>query len=241
MYRIIPVILLKDRRCIKTKQFKSPAYVGDPINIVKIFNDKEVDELIVLDIGAESPDFNYLEKIASNAFMPLAYGGGIKKLKEAKEILKIGFEKVVINRLLRFDRKEVKNIINSIGSQSVVASIDIKKNIFGKYYVYGTKLKAENFINDIENLGIGEFFLTFVDREGTFQGYDIEFLQSLNIKIPVIVNGGAGTMEHIFDLFEQTDITAAAAGSMFVFYGKYNAVLITYPTEIKRELDEKMR
>lgn len=234
--RVIPIMLLKNRGFYKGVQFKSHRYVGDPINTVKIFNDKEVDELIILDIGSNNrPDFEYLEKISKEAFMPMCYGGGIKTLEDAKKIFSLGFEKISLNTLFFHNTYEIEKIIKYFGSQSVVLSLDIKKNLFGRYKCYfkNTKEKStlsiEAIIDKIDKIGFGEVLLTSINNEGKMCGYDFILVEKFQKKLsmPIIVNGGAKSFSD-FEKAQHLNIHAVAASSMFVFHGIHNAVLITY-------------
>ena len=237
--RIIPALLLRDNSLVKTKKFKKENYIGDPINAVKIFNDKEVDEIIFLDICAskkQQPNFEMIEKISSECFMPLAYGGGIKTIEQVKKIFRIGVEKIIINSAAINDYNFLKEIINFVGSQSVIISIDVKRTIFGKYKVYSHQLE-KNIETDLLDLleianevGVGEVFINSVDRDGMMNGYDIELLNlvSSNINMPLIACGGAGNITHLKEGLNKGGANAVSAGSMFVYHGKHNAVLINY-------------
>lgn len=250
--RVIPCLLLKNKGLVKTVYFKNPKYVGDPINAVKIFNDKEVDELIFLDITAtierRKPYFDLIKEIATECFMPFAYGGGINNVEDAKQILKLGAEKIIINSsATNFDF--IKTASKIFGNQSVVVSIDVKKDVFGNYIIYthsGTK-KINNdlfdFIINMEHLGAGELFLNSIDRDGTMNGYDLNLIKSVvdTVDIPVIACGGAGKIKDFHDGAVIAGASAVAAGSIFVFHGPYRAVLINYPSseEIKKYLEVK--
>lgn len=239
--RIIPCLTMQHFDLVKTINFKNPRYIGDPVNSVKIFNNKDVDEMCIIDITAtkegRSPDIEFLHEIASEAFMPLGYGGGIKTLDQAKEIIRIGYEKVVLNSLLFDNPDEVKRIVNFAGSQSVVASIDYKKDVLGRRIVYThdgskkTKYIIEQVMGYVNDLGVGEVLLTSIDNEGSMNGYDENILKSVrNVNVPIILNGGAGKIE---DIKSAIDAGADAVGvsSFFVFYGKKRAVLINTPNE----------
>ena len=245
--RVIPTLLLKDNALVKTKKFKNENYIGDPINAVKIFNEKEVDEIIFLDISAtknwQQPNFEILEKISSECFMPLAYGGGINKIEHVKKIFRIGVEKIIINSAAVDNYDFLREIIDFVGSQSVIISIDVKKTIFNKYKVYshllGKNIKTElldllDILNDIE---VGEIFINSVDRDGMMNGYDIELLSlvSSNIDMPLVACGGAGNVDHLKQGLKLGGAHAVSAGSLFVYHGKHNAVLINYLD--KQELD----
>ncbi len=240
--RIIPVLLIDDRDLIKTINFKKPTYLGDPVNALKIFNRKGIDEMAVLDISASKkglePDFELLTDMASEAFMPLSYGGGIKTLDQVRKLLAIGYEKVVLNTSLVEDEQLVKDAVALAGSQSVVASIDAKV-VNGQYKCVicdGTKvidMSPVELAKHAEELGVGEIFLNSIDRDGMMEGYDIDLVnQVVNaVDIPVTACGGAGGISDLKDVIENGHAHAAAGGSMFVYYGRLKAVLITAPTE----------
>lgn len=240
--RIIPVLLIDDRDLIKTINFKKPTYLGDPVNALKIFNRKGIDEMAVLDISASKkglePDFELLTDMASEAFMPLSYGGGIKTLDQVRKLLAIGYEKVVLNTSLVEDEQLVKDAVALAGSQSVVASIDAKI-VNGQYKCVicdGTKvidMSPVELAKHAEELGVGEIFLNSIDRDGVMEGYDIDLVnQVVNaVDIPVTACGGAGGISDLKDVIENGHAHAAAGGSMFVYYGRLKAVLITAPTE----------
>lgn len=244
--RIIPCLLLQDEFLVKTIKFKNPLYIGDPINAINIFNDKEVDEVILLDISCSknnaSIDFDTIKKVVSECFMPLTYGGGVTTLDQMEKIYNLGIEKIVINTNLLQDFKLLKTAARIFGSQSVVAGLDIKKNIFGKYRVYSHvegKNKNLNFLDyckHLEHSGAGELFLNSVDKDGTWTGFDLELnsLVSNALDIPVVASGGAGTKNHIIDLFNKTEVMAAALGSMAVYQKKDCGVLINFPLKEER-------
>lgn len=250
-YRIIPVLLYSSGGLIKTKQFKNPRYVGDPINAIKIFNDKEVDELILLDIDAtknkKGPNYNLVNDVAKECFMPFSYGGGITKLEEIKQLLKSGAEKIVINSASLIDETLIQSAANQFGNQSVVVCLDIKKNWLGKHFVYTHKgeknsgLSPIEFAKKMEALGAGELILQFIDRDGTYNGYDLELLKEVSqaVSIPIVACGGAGKLEDFSSAIE-SGASAVAAGSVFVFYGPLKSVLINYPSkEELRKLFDK--
>jgi cyclase len=239
--RVIPCLLLKNRGLVKTTKFKDPKYLGDPINIVRIFNDKEVDELVFLDIAAtvenRPPQFDLLKSITSECFMPLGYGGGIKSMDDVRRLLGIGIEKVILNT----SAVEIPGLIRSAadyaGSSSVVISMDVKRNMLGKYEVQTrsggkkTGLDPLKHALEVEKMGAGEILVNSIDRDGTMQGYDIELIQRVAdaVNIPVVACGGAGSIQHLRDAIKLGHASAAAAGSMFVFQGPLRAVLISYP------------
>jgi cyclase len=239
--RVIPCLLLQGEGLVKTITFKNPIYLGDPINIVKIFNDKEVDELVLLDIRAT------IEKIASECFMPLGYGGGIRNVEDMKNLFSLGVEKISINSCAVESPDLIKKATEIFGSQSIVISIDVKKSWLGKYEVvtHGGKrrtgLDPVLFAKQVENLGAGELLLNSVERDGTMQGYDLKLISLIAnaVNIPVVACGGAGKLEHLADAVLKGGASAAAAGSFFVFNGPHRAVLISYPLpqELKRIFD----
>lgn len=241
--RIIPCLLLADGRLVKTIKFRKPNYLGDPINAVKIFNEKEVDELCLMDIYASKqkkrPDFELLKDIASEAFMPLSYGGGITCIEDVKKLFKIGFEKVIINTSFIEKPELLIEIVKIAGSQSVVVSIDVKQSLFSKYMTYisgGTKKTNKSPIEIAkmaENLGAGEIIINSIDQDGMMQGYDLKLVKSIcdELSIPVVACGGAGQINDLKQVIYEGNAHAAAAGSLFVYYGKKKAVLINFPTE----------
>lgn len=242
--RIIPTLLIDDRDLIKTVQFGKRTYLGDPVNAVKIFNRKGIDELSILDIGAtknnREPDYELLKDIASEAFMPLSYGGGIKTIQQIHDLLAIGYEKVVINTELVRNPDLIKLAANQFGSQSIVASIDAKK-VNGTYkccIADGAELVDINPVDlaqKAENLGAGEIIINSIDCDGMMTGYDINLVQSItsSVKVPVIAIGGAGGIDDLKNVLHEGHAHAAAGGSMFVYYGRLKAVLITAPSELE--------
>lgn len=246
--RIIPVLLIDDRDLIKTVNFKAPTYLGDPVNAVKIFNRKGIDELSILDISATKrgtdPDFELLEDIATQAFMPLSYGGGIKTIDQVRRLLAIGYEKVVVNTALIKNPEFIQEAVDLAGSQSVVASIDTKL-VKGQYVCViedgqtVTKLNPVELAKRAEQLGVGEIMINSIDRDGTMQGYDIKIVKEIvdAVSVPVTACGGAGGINDLKSVLQEGRAHAAAGGSMFVYYGKLRAVLITAPSE--KELVEQ--
>lgn len=240
--RIIPCLLLQNQGLVKTVKFKNPKYVGDPLNAVKIFNEKEVDELIFLDITASKenrkPNFDLISNIASECFMPLCYGGGVKTIEDIKIIFSLGVEKVSINSYAIENPNFIKEASDLFGSQSMVVSIDVKRNLLDEYRVYDANkqkiIKPEpvEFSKKMEGMGAGEILLNSVDRDGTMQGYDIRLIKKVceAVSIPVIACGGAGSINDFLEAVKIGGAAAVAAGSIFVFQGKYKAVLINYPT-----------
>jgi cyclase len=239
--RIIPVLLLKDGGLYKTVEFKRANYVGDPINTVKIFNEKEADELVLLDYNASlekrEPDFKKIAEIAGEAFMPMAYGGGIKSLEHAKKVFDGGFEKVVLNSVLFDNLSLIEDIANIYGAQAVVGSIDVKKDLFGRQKVYGASgTKKSGFdpvdwAKTLEKSGVGEIFLNSIDRDGTWEGYDLPLIKAVSEKvdIPVIACGGAGNVADFEKAVRAGGASAVAAGSLFVYQRKGMGVLVNFP------------
>jgi cyclase len=241
--RVIPVLTISELKLVKTVRFKNPKYIGDPLNAIKIFNEKEVDEVIVLDISKSKkikrPNFNLINKIASECFMPLSYGGGIDNFDSAKKIFDLGVEKIVVNSALHTNIKLIEKIANSYGSQSVVASIDVKRNFFGKKKIFShngttnTKISLENFVSYLENYGIGEIFINNIEKEGTFSGFDLDLIKLVSglVSVPVIANGGARDISDFLKAYKN-GASAVAASSTFVFKNNNTeSILINYPSE----------
>lgn len=245
--RVIPCLLLLGGGLYKTVKFKDPKYVGDPINAVRIFNEKEVDEILVLDIGATSekrePDYELIRDIASECFMPLAYGGGISSLEQMRKLQRLGVEKVSINSAAFRDTDLVKAACEALGSSSVVAAIDVKRTLFGKYEVWidggrtNTKTDPVDHAARLAELGVGEILVNSIDRDGTMSGYDVSLIKRIaeRVDTPVIACGGAGSLGHVAEVTREGGIGAAAAGSLFVFHGRHRAVLISYPSQNQLE------
>jgi imidazole glycerol-phosphate synthase subunit HisF len=251
--RIMPVLLMQgDGLLYKTQKFRNPKYVGDPRIAVKIFNDKGADEIVLLDItaGAEKrrPNFKLIEEIASEAFMPMAYGGGIASFEDAKNIFSLGIEKVVLNSIAFEKPGLLTQIAEFSGIQSVVCSIDARKDIFGRWRAFALAGRQKTSVDPVaharsmEAAGAGEILINAIDRDGTFQGYDAELCQMIAeaVSVPVIACGGAGKIRDCVSIIRETGVSAAAAGSIFVFQGPHRAVLIKFPTdrELKALFDE---
>jgi len=240
--RVIPVLLLHEGGLVKSVRFKNYVYVGDPINAVKIFNEKEIDEIVVLDIDASSgkraPDMARIREITGEAFIPLAYGGGIATIEQVKELFYTGVEKVIFNYQAVKNPGIITESAKLVGSQSVVASIDVKKNWLGKYKVYTLNGREQASQDPVElakqlvNAGAGEIFLNAIDRDGTYEGYDIELIRQVAgaVPVPVVACGGASSTDD-FAKAVQAGASAVAAGSMFVFQRPHQAVLISYPSQ----------
>jgi imidazole glycerol-phosphate synthase subunit HisF len=239
--RIIPVLLMRDKGLVKTRQFGDDKYVGDPINAVKIFNEKEVDELTLLDIDATvqgyAPDYDALRKIAVESRMPLCYGGGISSAHQAGDLIALGFEKVSVSAGALARPGLVREMAEQVGRQSVVVTVDVRKEgLLGGYYVYSHNgrqkhnVKLFDFLAEVAELGAGEIVLNSIDRDGMMQGYDLKLATMVRNRVttPISFVGGAGTPQHMAELIDTVGIVGAAAGSMFVFKGTYRAVLISY-------------
>jgi imidazole glycerol-phosphate synthase subunit HisF len=238
--RVIPCLQFAGGELLKTRRFKDPVYLGDPINAVKLFNDLECDELIVVDIKAtlekREPDYAMIEEFASEAFMPLTYGGGINSVEQIRRILSIGIEKVVIGTGAP-DGKLILAAAAVFGAQSIVASIDVKKTLLGRREVWirsgtqNTGKEPRAYALQMQDCGAGELFVQSIDLEGARSGYDIGLMKEISatVKIPVIACGGAGSLDDIRQLLHSSLVAAAAAGSMFVLHGKHKAPLISYP------------
>lgn len=242
---MIPALLLRNESLVKTVQFKNFTYVGDPCNTVRIFNELEIDELLFLDIGASRegrvPNLKTLAYIANECFMPLGYGGGIGSLNQAKAIFDIGFEKVVINTKADTNPEVITDIATSYGSQAVIVSIDVRQDLFGRKTVRtlggyrNTRRDPVNWAREVEQRGAGEILLTSIDREGTWNGFDLELVESVAqaVSIPVIAHGGAGSVADIEQVIRQAKASAVALGSMVVFQKKGMGVLVNFPDQLQ--------
>jgi cyclase len=249
--RIMPCLLVSNGRLVKTVKFKNPAYVGDPVNAIKIYNEKEVDELILLDITAtlegRKPDFAFLSEVANECFMPLAYGGGVRDLDDIKRIFSLGIEKVAINSYAVENPAFIEKAAAIFGSQSILLSLDVKKNRFGKYGVYtqggrmGPSADPVSWAVEAERLGAGEILLNSIDRDGTMDGYDISLIKKVTeaLHVPVIACGGAGKLHDFQAAVTEGGASAVAMGSMAVYQGKNKGVLINFPSrdDLKNILD----
>ena len=240
-HRVIPTLLIQNGDLIKTCKFKNPEYIGDPVNAIKIFNEKEVDELIVLDISKSKdglePDYQLIEEFAGECFMPLTYGGGVKTIEQAGRIFRLGVEKICVNSLCFDNIETIKSMVRRFGSQSIVASIDVKKSALGGYKLQdssnSTLYNTNYFETHLEKLleaGVGEIMLGAIDKDGTLSGPDLKLIKrvSKEIRVPLISVGGISSLEEIKNSV-QAGASAVAAGAFFVFHGKRRAVLITYP------------
>jgi imidazole glycerol-phosphate synthase subunit HisF len=248
--RVIPCLQVADGELLKTRRFKDPVYLGDPINAVKIFNDLDCDELIVVDIRAtlegREPDYALIEQFASEAFMPLTYGGGIGSVEQIRRILGIGIEKVVVGAAA-VDGSLIAEAADTFGSQSIVVSVDVRKTLFGRREVWirsgtrNTNAEPAVYALQMQEQGAGELFVQSIDLEGSRSGYDLPLMSEVSgaVRIPVIGCGGAGTLDDVRRLMKSSRVAAAAAGTMFVMHGKHGAPLISYPraAEIASLLD----
>jgi cyclase len=239
-------LLIKDGGLVKTTQFVNPKYVGDPINTVRIFNEKRVDELIVLDIDAtvkgKYPDLKMIDNLATECRMPLCYGGGIKTVEQICEIIGLGVEKVSLSSAAIEKPEIVKDSAKVVGSQSVVVTLDVKKtdNDYKVYLQNGrvnTNLDPVVLVKDFQEFGAGEIVINAIDCDGTMKGYDFDLIEKIKNAacIPITVVGGAGTLSDIGKLFAKFELIGACAGSLFVFSGVYRAVLINYPTQERKQ------
>lgn len=245
--RVIPCLLLRGSGLVKTVKFKAPTYLGDPRNIIRIFNDKQVDELIVLDIMAtrenREPSFALLKELTSECFMPVAYGGGICSVSQAEAVLRLGVEKIAVNSMAIERPQLMTDMAKAFGSQSVVASIDVKRSLFGQYEVvtrggtFRTGAAPIEFARRMEDAGVGEILLNSVDRDGMMTGYDVDLIKTVSsaVRVPVVACGGAGEQRHLRAAVVDGGAAAAAAGSLFVFHGPHRAVLVSFPSLIERQ------
>lgn len=243
--RVIPCLQLIGDSLVKTVKFKNPAYIGDPINTVRIFNELEVDELCFLDIRASQenrePSIEILQQISNECFMPLSYGGGLKDFDTAKKILSIGFEKIILNTQAYRQLGLVTKLSKHFGSQAIVGSIDAKKNIWGKYNTFindgNQKIDIDvvEWAKNLQDAGVGEILITSMDKEGTWDGFDVELTKKISesVSVPVIANGGAGTINHIGEVVKEGKASAVCLGSMVVYQNKGMGVLINFPDKEK--------
>ena len=245
--RIIPCLLVKNKGLVKTIKFKDPKYIGDPINAVKIFNEKEVDELIVLDIDAtvdnREPDYKMIANLANECRMPLCYGGGIKTSQQAQQILSLGVEKIALSSVALEKPQIIREIAKQVGSQSVVVVFDIKKKMLGGYEVFTNnaknkvKLDLMEYVAKVQQLGVGEIIINSIDNDGIMKGYDFNLIDKIKAEVntPITILGGAGSIDDIRKAIQRYGIIGSAAGSLFVFKGKYRAVLINYPSKLDKD------
>lgn len=239
-HRVIPCLLLSHSGLVKTRQFSEPTYVGDPINVIRIFNEKEVDELMVLDIDASKenrePDYSLIEQFAGECFMPLCYGGGISKFEHARQLFSLGVEKVCLQSAILDSPALITEIASHYGKQSVVVSADAKNGLLGEHKLYSSSsgktlgLPLIDYLNRSVEAGAGEVLLNSVDRDGMMEGMDLELIREVasSLLVPLIAVGGAGSLMDM-KMAVDAGASAVAAGAFFVFHGHYRAVLITYP------------
>lgn len=242
--RVIPCLLLRNAGLVKTTRFSDPRYLGDPINIVRILNDKEVDEMVFLDITATAegrrPPFELLAQIATESFVPFGYGGGVRSLEDVRQLFELGVEKVIVNSYAVENPAFVSQAVEQFGSQSIIVSIDVKRRFLGRYEVvtHGgrrrTGLEPVAFAREMEQRGAGEVLLTAVDRDGMMNGYDLDLVQRVTsqLSIPVVACGGAGSLAHLREVVCEAGASAAAAGSLFVYHGPLKGILISYPSPV---------
>ena len=242
--RITPCLLIRDKGLVKTKNFKPFKYIGDPINAVRIFNEKEADELIVLDIDATTkgmdPDFLTIKKMAAECRMPLCYGGGVKTVDQAEYIISLGVEKVAVSAGFIANPELVTDISSKIGSQSVVVILDVKRNLFGKYEVFthnGKRDSGKKLTELAVKFGAGEVVINSIDLDGAMSGYDLILAKNLRdaVNVPISIMGGAANLNDMKNLFNTCGVVGAIAGSLFVFKGPLKAVLINYPYGIEKD------
>jgi len=244
--RIIPCLLVRNRGLVKTRKFGEDRYVGDPLNAVRIFNEKGVDELIVLDIDATTqgrePDYGLIKNMAAECRMPLGYGGGVSTVDQAKRIMALGVEKVSLSAAVAARPALVADIARQVGSQSVVVVLDVKKKMLGGYSTFvhngtkDTKRDPVTFACELESLGVGEIVINSIDNDGMMKGYDLAIAEDIRsaVSVPITVMGGAGSVEDMKQAVQRLGVVGVGAGSLFVFKGQFRAVLINYPSEIDR-------
>ncbi len=245
--RIIPCLLVHNKGLVKTVNFKNPKYVGDPINAVRIFNEKFVDELMVLDIDAtvqnREPDYQMIEFLAAECRMPLSYGGGVKTVVQAQRIFSLGVEKIAMSSSVVDNPNLITEMAEQVGTQSVVAVVDVKKKLLGGYEVYthngrvNSKKDPVNFVCELERLGAGEIVINSIDNDGVMKGYDLSLVDKVRsaTSLPITVLGGAGSLNDVGALIKKHGLIGAAVGSLFVFKGVYKAVLINYPSPTEKD------
>ncbi len=245
--RVIPVLLVDQRRLVKSVRFRNPRYLGDPVNAVRIFNEKEVDEIVILDIGAtragRRPDFEFIADLASEAFMPMAYGGGLVSYDDVERVFGLGIEKVVMNTAAVEHRDALSRAATAYGNQAVVGAIDVGRRWTGKMEAYvrsGTRAtgkKPDDLARDLESAGAGELLVNSIPHDGMMAGYDLELIRSVakSVSVPVIACGGAGSLDDLRKAVVDGGASAAAAGSLFVYQGRHKAVLINFPSQETRD------
>jgi len=246
--RITPCLLIKNQGLVKTINFKQPKYIGDPINAVKIFNEKEADEIIVLDIEAtiqnREPDYTMIKNLAAECRMPLCYGGGVTSVEQFKKIIKLGVEKVAISSSAVRNPLLISQAAKMVGSQSVVVILDVKKKRFSNFYevythngIQRTNFEVSKLAQKFVSLGAGEIVINSIDNDGEMKGYDLKLVEQVrnSISIPITILGGAGSHDDMGELINKYGVIGVSAGSLFVFKGKYRAVLINYPSQLEKD------
>lgn len=243
--RLIPCLLLKNRSLVKTTKFKNFKYIGDPSNTVKIFNELEVDEIMIFDIDASkknnAPNFELIKDLSSECFMPLSYGGGINSIDHAKKLFDLGVEKIALNSSAINQPNLINQLSKIYGSQAIIGSIDVKRNLFGNRQVWScsglinTKKDPVKWALELEDRGVGEIFLTSIDNEGTWNGFDLDIIRrmSQSIYIPLVAHGGAGNLNHIKDAIDISGASAVGIGNMVVYQKKNMGVLVNFPDKEK--------
>jgi cyclase len=245
--RVMPCLLMDKGALVKTVQFRNQVYVGDPVNAVRIFNQKEVDELLLIDITATTEnrgiDFATLEKVVTECFMPICYGGGVDNLADMRRLYYLGIEKISLSAAAIKRPDLVREAADEFGSQAVVVTLDAKKNLFGKYTIrthhgkVDTKQAATDVARKMENAGAGEIILYSIDRDGTWLGFDLKLIEDIShaVSIPVVACGGAGDLSHLRAAVNEAGASAVAIGSMAVFQAKDLGVLIKFPSRLQQE------
>lgn len=242
--RVIPCLLISNGALVKTIKFENPKYIGDPLNAIRIFSEKNVDELVLLDISASrsgvGPNYDLISRVASECFMPLAYGGGITTLDQARRLIRCGVEKIILNSFNYESYSLITEIVKVFGSQAVVGSVDVKKNFLGKQKLFCSSTKKQpkvslrQHIKNLEEAGVGELLINSVDNDGVMGGYDLCLVKKIveSVRLPVIACGGAGNVDDLVKAIKLAGASGAAAGSLFIFKGKLKAVLINYPSDL---------
>jgi cyclase len=245
--RVMPCLLLRGHGLVKTRRFKDAVYVGDPVNAVRIFSEKEVDELVLLDIDASresrEPNYDLIAEVAGECFMPMSYGGGIRTLEQVRRLIRCGVEKVIINSAACESTAVVRAVADVFGSQAVVGAVDVHKALFGAWRVMAcsgsrdTGLSLDTHVRALVDAGVGELLVNNIDRDGMMDGFDLELIKRVArpVPVPVVACGGAGTVQHLRQAVQEAGASAVAAGSMFVFHGRHRAVLINYPAAAELE------
>lgn len=240
--RVIPALLIDGNGLVKTRKFKDPTYIGDPVNAMRIFSDKEADEIAVFDIraarAADEPNYELLAEMAGEAFMPMSYGGGVRSIEQVRRLIRSGIEKVVINSAAVTSTDVIRAAADVFGSQAIVGALDVRKSLLGGYRLMSHSATREvgtpllEHVDRLVEAGVGEILVNSIDRDGEMGGYDLDLIRRVasRVTVPVIACGGAGTFAHLEAAVKEAGASAVAAGSMFVYHGKHRAVLISYPS-----------